>query len=148
RQGSPLARRMHRNTRDTLRHYYATGVLADPPPRRKVEDIEFDFAEAAEREVYNSVSQYIERRFQQLEQEKLGKGFVMTVYRRRASSSPLALERSFMRRREGLRRVAERKAYDFDLLVSDIPEALDIDDLPEEDAGARVSAALPQQPHI
>ena len=148
RQGSPLARRMHRNTRDTLQHYYATGVLADPPPRRKVEDIVFDFAAAAEREVYNSVSQYIERRFQQLEQEKLGKGFVMTVYRRRASSSPLALERSFTRRGEGLRRIAERKAYDFDLLASDIPEAMDTDDLPEEEAGARVSAALPQHPQV
>jgi hypothetical protein len=148
RLGSPLARHMHRNTRDTLRHYYATGVLADPPPRRKVEDIVFDFAEAAEREVYNSVSQYIEKRFQELEQEKLGKGFVMTVYRRRASSSPLALERSLARRREGLRRVVERKAYDFDLRAADIPEALDVDDLPEEEAGARISAALPQNPQV
>ena len=38
RKGSPLMRRMHRNTRDTLRRYYEIGLLPSPPPLRKVTD--------------------------------------------------------------------------------------------------------------
>ncbi len=34
RTGSPLYRRMHRNTRDTLRRYHAMGLLDSAPPRR------------------------------------------------------------------------------------------------------------------
>jgi hypothetical protein len=110
RQGSPLARRMHRSTRRTLRRYFELGVLSGAPPRRRVEDMLFDYQDVAERKVYNSIGQYIERRFEQLERERPGKGFVMTIYRRRASSSPLALERSLQRRRDGLVRVAEQRA--------------------------------------
>ena len=146
--GSPMARKMHRNTRGTLRQYFAMGILSDPPPKRIVQDIAFDFADAAERRVYNQVSQYIERRYDELEREKAGKGFVMTVYRRRASSSPMALERSLDRRREGLRRVIERKAYDPDLLASDVPEALTTDDLPEEETGLKISASFPADPEV
>lgn len=146
RQASPLARRMHRSTRSTLRRYYELRLLADPPPRRVVEDVLFDFRDSAERDVYNSIGRYIEKRFQELEKEKPGKGFVMTVYRRRASSSPLALERSLERRREGLSRIADRKVFDPDLPVPDEPEALDADELPDVDVGGRVSAALPQDP--
>lgn len=90
---------MHRSTRNTLRRYHEMGQLLDAPPFRRVEDIVFDYADRAEREVYNAVSQYIEKRFAQLEREKPGKGFVMTVNRRRASSSPRALEQSLLRRR-------------------------------------------------
>jgi superfamily II DNA or RNA helicase len=146
RQGSPLARRMHRSTRSTLRRYYELGLLPDPPPRRTVEDVLFDYRDSAEREVYNSIGRYIEKRFQELEREKPGKGFVMTVYRRRASSSPLALERSLERRRAGLIRIADRKAFDPDLPAPDEPEALDADELPDVDGGGRVSAAFPQDP--
>lgn len=146
RQGSPLARRMHRSTRSTLRRYYELGLLPDPPPRRVVEDEFFDYRDSAERDVYNSIGRYIEKRFQELEKEKPGKGFVMTVYRRRASSSPLALQRSLERRRAGLNRVADRKAFDPDLPMPDEPEALDADELPEVDSTGRVSAAFPQDP--
>lgn len=148
RQGAPLGRRMHRNTRRTLYHYYEKGLLSNPPPKRQIIDLAFDFEDYAEREVYNHVGTYIEKRYHELETEKPGKGFVMTIYRRRASSSPLALERSLERRKEGLKRVAERKAYDFELSTSDIPEALDPDDLPEEEVGQRISAALPQDPQV
>jgi superfamily II DNA or RNA helicase len=147
RGGSPMTRRMHRNTRGTLVRYYEQGLLAQRPPARIVEDEHFDFLDGAERRVYNAVGHYIERRFRELESEKAGKGFVMTVYRRRASSSPRALEQSLERRREGLTRVIQRKAYDFDLTQADVPEALDLDDLPDEDAPAvKVSASLPEDP--
>jgi len=146
RQGSPLARRMHRSTCRTLRRYFELGMLSGAPPRRRVEDMLFDYQDVAERKVYNSIGQYIERRFEELERERPGKGFVMTVYRRRASSSPLALERSLQRRRDGLVRVAEQRAFDADLSRNDEPEALDPDELPEVDAFERVSAAFPTDP--
>lgn len=148
RHGAPLGRRMHRNTRGTLRQYYERGLLSDPPPIRKVLDLAFDFEDNAERQIYNRIGQYIEKRYRELETEKPGKGFVMTIYRRRASSSPLALERSLERRRDGLRRVAEKRAYELELAVSDIPEALDPDDLPEEEGTQKISASLPQDPQV
>ena len=148
RQGSPLARRMHRNTRASLRRYYELGLLDRPPPRRTVRDIAFDFAEPAERQVYNAVTRYIERRFRELEAEKPGKGFVMTVYRRRAASSLWALQRSLERRQQGLQRVAEQRAWDEQLPRQDAPELLDEQDLPEAEERGSISAALPQDPEV
>jgi hypothetical protein len=148
RRGAPLARRMHCNTRDTLRHYYERGLLSDSPPRRRVQDIIFDYTDPAERRLYNAVGQYIARRYDELEREKAGKGFVMTIYRRRASSSPLAIERSLERRRDGLLRVVQRKAYDLDLSCQDVPDAVDQDDLAEGEGTGYVSAALPSDPKV
>ena len=47
--GSPLARRMHRNTRTTLPQYYEMKLLSDPPPKRTAEDILFDYLDPEER---------------------------------------------------------------------------------------------------
>lgn len=142
RAGSPLTRRMHRNTRGTLRKYYAQGLLEDPPPKRDVNDVVFDYSDQAERNVYNSVQTYVERRFRELEEEKSGKGFVMTIYRRRASSSPESLKRSLLRRAEGLGRVAGRLAFDSELTTEDQLDSRDLDDVGAE----RVSAAFPSDP--
>jgi len=146
RHGSPLARRMRRTTRDTLRAYHGLGLLSQGPPRRHVEDVVFDYEDAAERELYEAVTGYIDSRFEALERERPGKGFVMTIYRRRVSSSPLALQRSLERRRKGLQRVAQRYSYDVELPAEDVPEALDIDDLPEADNAAGVPAGFPDDP--
>lgn len=140
--GSPLVRRMHRNTRETLRKYFMEGFLTKAPPRRVVQDIVFDFVDDAEGAVYERISHYIEERFKQLEKEKGGKGFVMTVYRRRAASSPIALRESLNRRRDGLLRVETKLAYGASLETTDVPEDLDPDDLPEEIEGG-VSSAYP-----
>ena len=144
RTGSPLARRMHRNTHTTLKRYYEMGLLSDPPPRRRLKDIVFEYQDLAERQVYESITEYIERRYEELEREKPGKGFVMTVYRRRAASSPHALERSLKRRRELLLRVAERRAYDPNLSAADLSEYLDPFEIPEGDRNDHVSSAVPQ----
>lgn len=147
RSGSPLQRRMHRNTRATLREYFALGLLKREPPHRHVDDIEFDFEDDRERDAYEAVTDYIDRRFEQMEQERPGKGFVMTIYRRRASSSPQALRRSLERRRDGLERVIRGRAYDLTVDYSDAPESMDPDDLPEGDDGhVRMSSALPSSP--
>ena len=148
RRGAPLTRRMHRNTRSTLRQYYEMGLLEAPPPPRRVDDIEYDYQDARERAVYNAITGYINRRFKELEGEKAGKGFVMTVYRRRASSSPYALRESLRRRREGLELVIRRRAHAWDISSGDAPEALDLDDLPEGDLEGKISAALPEDPEV
>ena len=137
---SPLTRRMHRNTRRTLRRYFEMGLLDRPPPGRDVLDDPFDFETAEEREVYEAVTRYIDRRFDELEHQKPGKGFVMTIYRRRAASSPIALRRSLERRASGLKAVIAQHAPD--------PSILDLDDVQElEDLlNAKLTSALPETP--
>ena len=146
RHGSPLVRRMHRNTRMTLRRYWEMGLLQVPPPARSVTDLRYDYEDTRERAAYDKITKYIDRRFEQLEGEKRGKGFVMTVYRRRASSSPRALERSLNRRRKGLLRVIQHQAYDPSINSNDVPEAMDIDDLPEGGHEGQTSASFPESP--
>jgi hypothetical protein len=146
RQGSPLARRMHRNTRQTLRRYYELGLLPASPPKRRVHDLEFDYQDPAERQVYQDIKRYIDRRYELLEGEKPGKGFVMTIYRRRATSSPLALERSLKKREMSLRRKVEDKASDWYLPPEETPEALNDDDLPEGEVSSKISLSLPPDP--
>lgn len=110
RRHSPLAQRMHRNTRRTLRDYHRQGMLGSPPPRRLIEDRRIDYATEAERVVYERITEYIDSRFEQLEREQRGKGFVMTVYRRRAVSSFAALRCSLQRRRDVLQRALRQQA--------------------------------------
>lgn len=59
RRHSPLAQRMHRNTRRTLHAYFQRGLLEQPPPRRLIEDRRIDYATEAERVVYEHVAEYI-----------------------------------------------------------------------------------------
>ncbi len=148
RAGSPLTRRMHRNTRDTLRQYYAQNLLTAPPPTRDVQDRQFDYLDAAERAIYQDVRDYIDKRFDELERAQPGKGFVMTIYSRRVSSSPAAIHESLKRRHDALKRVADSRALDETLTLNDVPDGLDSEDLPETDEGrtGRISAALPTSP--
>jgi Helicase conserved C-terminal domain len=142
RRGSPLSRRMHRNTRATLRAYFDRGMLASPPPTRTIDDVRFDLEDPAERAAYEAVDDYIDRRYELLEKEQPGKGFVMTIYRRRASSSPRALERSLGRRREQLIRVAQRKAINVFFEGEEGFDSADLDEIDEE--LGRIPAGLPQ----
>lgn len=146
RSGAPLGRRMHRNTRHTLRAYHRRGLLEKPPAERRIQDVRYEFDDLDERQVYDGVQCYVERRFEELERERPGKGFVMTVYRRRASSSPMALRRSLERRRDGLDRVARGSAADLtDLETSD---EQDIDELLGDGRAARVPSSLPEDPAV
>lgn len=145
RSGTPLSRRMHRNTRDTLRQYHRLGLLDRPPPNRIVDDARFDYKDPREREVYDAVTDYIDKRFGELEREKPGKGFVMTIYRRRAASSPLALERSLERRKQGLASVVKKHLAD-SYAEDEAFDVIDLDDLGDEIGADKVSAALPNDP--
>jgi superfamily II DNA or RNA helicase len=149
RAASPLSARMHRNTRHTLRRYYEMGLLADPPPVRDVQDVAYDYDLQAERDIYKALAKYIEQRFKELEEEKPGKGFVMTIYRRRMASSPFAIRRSLERRRDGLLRVIKKHAPDIQAAGGDLPEALNLfDDLGDDDDSAEISPGLPDDPDI
>jgi hypothetical protein len=140
RAATPLARRMHRNTRRTLRRYFEMGLLDRPPPRRVVSEEPFDFSDTAERDVYDAVKHYIDKRFDELEQQKPGKGFVMTIYRRRAASSPEALGLSLQRRAVGLKAVIAQRA-----VVDDVPDLDDAEDL-QDILNLKLTAALPDTP--
>jgi len=146
REGTPLSRRMHRNTRNTLKRYYELGLIDSRPPERKIHDDIFDYETEAERCVYDSIKDYIDKRFEELEREKAGKGFVMTVYRRRAASSPHAFKQSLERRRQGLQQVIKRYAYEESLPIEDVPDRIDADDLPEGDRSEKIPACYPQDP--
>jgi superfamily II DNA or RNA helicase len=145
RQGSPLARRMHRNTRKTLREYYHQGLLTAAPPVRLVVDIPYDFqpTNGPERRVYDAVAHYIDKRFEELESERPGKGFVMTIYRRRAASSFFALRRSLERRLIGLQRVMSQRASSGFIEETDVPAGLSDADIPEGLDTRAISASLP-----
>jgi superfamily II DNA or RNA helicase len=117
RLGSPLGRGMHRNTRCTLREYFSIGLIETEPARREIRDDVYDYVSPDERDAYDAITGYIDRRYEALEQEKGGKGFVMTIYRRRAASSPLALRRSLERRLDAVGRLAEDRAVDAEELV-------------------------------
>jgi hypothetical protein len=131
---------MHRNTRQTLRRYYERGLLDRPPPKREVREDPFDFATEEERSTYDAVKDYIDRRFDELEAQRAGKGFVMTIYRRRAASSPVALRKSLERREIGLKAVIAQRAYD-DTVV-DIEDAQELQDL----LNVQLISTLPETP--
>lgn len=140
RQCSPLPRRMHRNTRRTLGRYFEMGLLDRPPPKRDVKEIVFDFDTAEERAVYDAVAHYIDHRFAVLAQQRPGKGFVKTVYERRAASSPAALRRSLERRALGLRAVIAQRAVDETL--ADLDDVRELEDL----LTVKLTSALPDTP--
>lgn len=146
RHGSPLGRRMHRNTRKTLQRYHELGLPVQAPAERTVRDIEFEYQMTEEREVYNHISRYIDQRFAAL--ARMGKGFVRTVYRRRASSSPRALEESLLRRQKLLEAVIRKQAYSSELDPKDWPEAFDADDLPEGEGRTDLLASVPKDPKV
>ncbi|MBC7234304.1 MAG: hypothetical protein H5T69_00565 [Chloroflexi bacterium] len=144
RRGAPLGRQMHRNTRETLRQYHRMGLLGRPPARRQVKDVVFDYQDRAERDCYEAITGYIDRRYDELEREKGGKGFVMTIYRRRAASSPHALRCSLMRRMAKLERVIQRQWLEDWALPEE--EQVDERDLFDADLDTRIDPAVPADP--
>jgi ERCC4-related helicase len=101
-QFTPLKRLMKRSTRRLLRAYKEKGLLTGSVPKRhsKPEWIQMD---ADERELYERIEEYISDFYQKYEEKRKGLGFIMTVYRRRLTSSFYAVEKSLERRLEFLR---------------------------------------------
>jgi hypothetical protein len=89
---------MFRTTREQLRRYRERGILADPVPVRDPQPCWIALSHE-EWELYRRVEDYVSDFYQRYEGERRGLGFIMTVYRRRLTSSFAALARSLERRR-------------------------------------------------
>lgn len=125
RRHNPMRDRVFRNTRKTMRQYQEAGII--PPevviPTRKVDD-QFIGLAPNERLLYDRIEEYIRRHYNayKAEQANQALGFIMTVYRRRLTSSFEAIKRSLRRRLD----VLEQGKSLSELLASD--DNLDIED--------------------
>ncbi len=96
---TPLRHYVFRHTRALLRSYRAQGLLDRNIPERNVDDRFIEFETATERELYDRIEKYIRDVYVAAdEQNRGGVGFVMTIYRRRLTSSFYAIQRSLERR--------------------------------------------------
>lgn len=92
----PVGRALVRHTRDTLRAYRAAGVLDEPLPDRRVMAVPVEFT-AAEHALYERLDTLIDR-LQEAAGPSTAAGFVLTIYRRRLTSSWAAITRTLERR--------------------------------------------------
>lgn len=143
RRHTPIRDRVFRNTRKTMRTYQAAGIIPTSIviPYRHVTD-EFIPLAPNERKLYDRIEEYIRRHYNAYKSDKTTKalGFIMTVYRRRLTSSFEAIKQSLQRRLD----VLEQGKSLADLLTDDDgvdlenslfdPEAFDVraDRLKEE----------------
>jgi len=130
RRHTPLRRYMLRNTRDLLREYVRLGLLNQTVPTREPQTIWVSMR-AQETELYHRIEDYITNFYSKYERKRTGLGFIMTVYRRRLTSSFYAVRRSLERRLQFL------KSMKHDQIV-----LLDDDDLEQEELSSDVSETL------
>ena len=100
---TPLKDLMFRHTRDTLRQYYRRGILTKDIPQRVVQDKAIVLEPNREVQLYVAVSDYV-RHFYKLAQKENRRalGFLMTLYRKRLTSSFFAIRESLQRRLDGI----------------------------------------------
>lgn len=123
---TPIRDRAFRTTRLTLRTYLDEGLLPAGTviPERSIED-HFDYLGEAEK-LYGRIDGYIRARYEAYaavrDPRARGMGFIMTVYRRRLTSSFDAIRCSLQRRREALSsRAAAVSLLDDDLHTATPP---------------------------
>ena len=86
RRHTPLRRYVFRNTRELLRVYRQKGLLKENIPYRDPRRVWIELR-PDEWALYQRIEQYIRDHYQKYEAERKGLGFIMTVYRRRLTSS-------------------------------------------------------------
>ena len=135
RQHTPTRERIFRTTRTVLRQYKADGILpkGSTIPSRHVSD-RFIPLRPDEEKLYHRIETYISRFYDAyMKGPKSQKplGFIMTVYRRRLTSSFLAIERSLRRRRDVLlgKISAEALLDPDDLAAIESSTLIDLEDL-------------------
>ena len=133
---TPLRRFMCRNTRELLRKYHDQGLLKDHVPDRIPLNIWVSLV-GPERKLYERIENYITHYYQLLEGQAKGKGFIMTVYRRRLTSSFDALKKSLEKRLAKLEGQQAALLDDDDMDASDdyvpaITQELDLEELAEQ----------------
>lgn len=124
RQQAPLARRAFRHTRRLLREYAQRGLLRERVPTRNPRLVWIPM-QPQERALYDRIEEYIAHFYRRYEGERKGLGFVMTVYRRRLTSSFYAVRRSLERRLAFLRGQADlglEEDLEQDALIWDVDE--------------------------
>lgn len=100
RRHTPMRDRVFRNTRATLRAYKSAGLINATIPVRHVNDEFIDLETALERPLYDRIESYIRRHYNAYKTTTTHQalGFIMTVYRRRLTSSFEAIRASLRRR--------------------------------------------------
>ena len=106
RHHTPVRTFVWRNGRDLLHRYRERGILKERVPTREPFNEWIDF-KPDEQVLYDRIEEYISQFYRKYEAQRKGLGFVMTVYRRRLTSSFHAARLSLERRREFLRGVVE-----------------------------------------
>lgn len=127
---TPLRSLLFRSTRSLLKEYEKRGLLEAQVPER---DPRLEWIPMKEDEwaLYKRIDEYISDFYHKYEAERKGLGFVMTVYRRRLTSSFYAMARSLERRLAFLEGRAEEAGLAG--LVDDDLEEADLDqDITEE----------------
>lgn len=138
RRHTPLKRYVWRNTRNLLRRYHAQGLLKENVPDREPENlwIALDDAPGGERDLYERIEEYISDFYRRYEASRKGLGFVMTVYRRRLTSSFYALRKSLERRRDFLLGHGAVEGLFTDDDVEEEELEFDLDETLDEEGGA------------
>jgi superfamily II DNA or RNA helicase len=129
---TPLRRFVFRNTRSLLREYQRRGILRANVPQRDPL-LEWIPMRPAERALYDRIEEYIADFYAKYENKRKGLGFIMTVYRRRLTSSFYAIEQSLARRLAYLKGLAPTAGFDDDDLEQDDLELDVTEDLSEAD---------------
>ncbi len=140
---TPLRRRMHRHTRQLLKSYRSQGLLPGKLAERRPEP-RWVTMTPQERALYDRVEEYISDFYRKYENERKGLGFVMTVYRRRLTSSFHALAKSLTRRLAFLQKetgdlsLTEEDWEDDDLgsdVIEELGDRVDLGSVPSEEVG-------------
>lgn len=128
-RNTPLRRYLFRSTRRLLREYARRGIIRATVPHRDPKPVWIRMRDE-EQDLYRRIEEYISQFYRKYEAERKGLGFVMTVYRRRLTSSFYAVRRSLGRRLEFLRGGVT---------------GLDDDDLEQEDLRVDVTELLDEE---
>jgi len=140
RRHTPLSRAIYRNTRDLLRKYRERGILKESVPTRRPEIVRVPMR-PEEQALYDRIEEYITQFYQKYENERRGLGFVMTVYRRRLTSSFWAIRCSLERRLKFLQGVVGADA----LFTDDDTEQEELDLDIFEEVGELADDTSPSQ---
>jgi len=134
RRHTPLRHYLFRSTRRLLREYAKRGLLKGTVPRRDPKPVWVSMR-SEEQELYQRIEEYISQFYHKYEAERKGLGFIMTVYRRRLTSSFYAVRRSLERRLEFLRGRPATGAL----------AGMDEDDLEQEDLSIDITEGLDEE---
>jgi hypothetical protein len=135
RRHTPLAQYLFRNTRMLLREYQRRGLLGNEKVPSRLPESAWITMRQDEAQLYARIEEYISDFYRKYEEERKGLGFVMTVYRRRLTSSFYAIRCSLERRLEFLRGHAidpgltDEDIEDADL-SADVVDEGDLDSVP------------------